>query len=195
MTPPTLFIISMIAAYLAGSVNVSILVFRATGRQDPRRHGSGNPGTTNVYRQAGIGWAATVLLLDMARAMVVALLACTWLPLWQVPWVAFGLILGNRFPCFHGFKGGKGVANYLGFSMIVAPMWAGGGLLAWGGAHLIWHTPFLSSFAMVFCLTIGTVLAAGGSGWGLAGTLITALFIVGCHHRNIHAYWSGRRAH
>ena len=194
MTPSTLFLILLVVAYLAGSVNFSILTFRLTGREDPRRHGSGNPGATNVYRQAGIGWAAMVLLLDMARAMAVGLLACAWLPPEQVPWVAFGLILGNRFPCFHGFVGGKGVANYLGFTVAVAPVWACGGILAWGGAHLVWRQPFISSFAMVLCLTMGIALTAGESTWGIVGALITALFIVACHHSNIRAYWSSHNA-
>jgi len=187
----SIFIVQLAVAYLAGSVNFSILAFRVSGREDPRRHGSGNPGATNVYRQAGIGWAAAVLLLDMARAIAVALLARAFLPAWQVFWVGLGLIIGNRFPCFHGFKGGKGVANYLGFTLAVTPLWAGSGILAWGGAHLIWRTPFLSSFAMVFVLAAGMVLAACGNGWGIAGTLATALFIVACHHGNMRARWGG----
>ena len=113
-----------LTAYVAGSVNVAILVFRLTGREDPRRHGSGNPGATNVYRQAGLGWAAAVLALDMGRAMAVALLAVALLPASAVSWVGLGLILGNRFPCFHRFRGGKGVANYLGFTLVIVPLWA-----------------------------------------------------------------------
>jgi len=183
-----------LAAYLAGSVNFSILAFRVTGREDPRCHGSGNPGATNVYRQAGIGWAAAVLLLDMARAAAVGLLACAWLPFWQVPWVGFGLLLGNRFPCFHKFNGGKGVANYLGFTLAVAPVWAGCGILAWGGTHLIWRTPFLSSFAMVIVLAAGTMLALGASGWGIGGVVLTVIFIAACHHRNIRERWGEKDA-
>ena len=188
---PTLVFLFAVA-YAAGSVNFSILVFRFTGRKDPRHHGSGNPGATNVYRQAGIGWAATVLLLDMGRAVVVALVAKTLLPFWQVPWVGLGLVLGNRFPCFHGFKGGKGVANYLGFTLAIVPMWAGLGALAWGVAHLVWRTPFISSFAMVAVLAAGTATAEAGSWWGGVGTGVTALFIVGCHHRNIRERWGGQ---
>ena len=132
MTGPVTFIPMVAAAYVAGSVNFSILVCRVTGRQDPRHYGSGNPGATNVYRQAGIGWAAAVLLLDMGRAVGVALAANTLLPFWQVPWVGLGLILGNRFPCFHAFRGGKGVANYLGFTAGRAPTMGRSGCLGMG---------------------------------------------------------------
>ena len=180
------------AAYVAGSINFSILVFRFTGRDDPRHHGSGNPGATNVYRQAGIGWAAAVLLLDVGRAVLVALAAEALVPSWQVPWVGLGLILGNRFPCFHRFQGGKGVANYLGFTAVVAPVWAALGVLAWGAAHRVWHTPFLSSFAMVCVLAAGTAIAQAGSWQGGIGAVVTALFIVACHHRNIRERWGGK---
>lgn len=183
------FISLVSAAYVAGSVNFSILAFRFTGREDPRRHGSGNPGATNVYRQAGMGWAAAVLLLDVGRAFMVGIAAKSLLPVWQVPWLGLGLILGNRFPCFHGFKGGKGVANYLGFTLVVAPMWAGIAALAWGVAHLVWRTPFLSSFAMVVVLAAGTTITLGAN-WQVGfGAVVTALFIVACHHRNIREQW------
>ena len=188
MTDLATFVLLGVVAYVAGSLNFSILAFRFSGRQDPRHHGSGNPGATNVYRQAGIGWAVAVLLLDVGRAVLVALAAKTVLPFWQVPWVGLVLIIGNRFPCFHAFKGGKGVANYLGFTAVTAPPWAVLGTLAWGAAHLAWRTPFLSSFAMVFFLAMGTTLA--GESWrGGVGTVVTALFIVACHHRNIRERW------
>ncbi len=178
-------------AYVAGSVNFSILVFRFTGREDPRRHGSGNPGATNVYRQAGPGWAAAVLLLDMARAVAIALLATTLLPVWQVPWVGLALIMGNHWPLFHRLRGGKGVANYLGFTLVVVPAWAGIGVLAWGAAHLVWRTPFLSSFALVLCLAIGMTLVPGMGAAGVLGAVTTTVFIVACHHTNIRGRWGG----
>ena len=179
------------AAYVAGSVNFSILAFKLSGREDPRQHGSGNPGATNVYRKAGLAWAAGVLLLDMARAMTVALAASALLPMWQVPWAGLGLIMGNHWPLFHGFRGGKGVANYLGFTAVVAPVWAGIGALAWGAAHLVWRTPFISSFAMVLCLATGSALVQGAGFRGGLGALATALFIVACHHVNIRQRWGG----
>lgn len=183
----------MLAAYLAGSLNFAILVFRITGRDDPRRRGSGNPGATNVYRQAGMGWSLAVLLLDVGRAAAVALLAVWLLPFGQVPWVGLGLIVGNRFPCFHAFKGGKGVANYLGFSAVVAPAWAGLGALAWGAVYLVWRTPFISSFAMVFLLAAGTAMTVGMHAWGRAGAGATALFIVVCHYGNVRGQWGRKR--
>lgn len=193
MTDPLRFLGLFVAAYAAGSINFAILVFRFTGRDDPRRQGSGNPGATNVYRQAGLRWAAAVLLLDMGRAVAIALAAGRLLPAPFIPWIGFGLILGNRWPCWHGFKGGKGVANYLGFTAGVVPVWALIGALAWGVAHLIWRTPFISSFALIACLTAGTITAAGAGGVGSWGAVATAAFIVASHHRNIRERWGRGR--
>ncbi|HYA13651.1 MAG TPA: glycerol-3-phosphate acyltransferase, partial [Syntrophales bacterium] len=64
--------ILLLAAYIAGSVNFSILLFKMLGRDDPRYHFSGTAGTTNVYRQAGMLWAGVILLLDLARAVAVS---------------------------------------------------------------------------------------------------------------------------
>jgi len=183
------FILFLVLAYLAGSLNFSILLFRLTGREDPRQHGSGNPGATNVYRQAGAVWAAVVLLLDMGRAIVVAVLAQHLLNGWQVPWVGFCLIFGNRFPCFHGFKGGKGVANYLGFTLAILPIWAVLAVLTWGAAYLAWRTPFLSSFSLIAVLAIGWITSGEASPVHGAGVVTTILFIVACHHRNIREKW------
>ena len=57
----------LLLAYLAGSINFAIIVLRLLGKEDPRTTFSGNAGTTNVYRQAGKGWAVLVLLLDVGR--------------------------------------------------------------------------------------------------------------------------------
>ena len=188
------FMLLFFIAYVAGSLNSSIMAFRFMSRDDPRNHGSKNPGATNVYRQAGLGWAVSVLILDMGRAIVVALLAKACLPLWQVPWIGLGLILGNRFPCFYNFNGGKGVANYLGFTFALAPTWAVLGALVWGSAHLIWRTPFLSSFAMVLVMTAGTALGTGIHWKGGVGAFLTAVFIIACHHSNIRQWWGGDRS-
>jgi glycerol-3-phosphate acyltransferase PlsY len=72
------FLLGMLCAYLAGSINFAILLFRLLGKDDPRTRFSGNAGVTNVYRQAGWPLAAMVLVLDVGRAMVVALLAGHW---------------------------------------------------------------------------------------------------------------------
>lgn len=173
------------AAYLAGSVNFSILLFHILKKDDPRNRFSGNPGATNVYRQAGLWWAIMILLLDMVRAFGIGAVAAYTLPYTWVPWIGLGLISGNRFPCFHSFRGGKGVANYLGFTLFLAPTAVITAALVWGGVYKIVRIPFISSFFMVYFLTAGIMTAYDFEPVASAGALSTAVFIYACHHQNI----------
>ena len=178
-----LFILSF--TYVASSVNFSIGLFKLLGKDDPRTKFSGNAGATNVYRQAGLFWAAAVLMLDMGRAMLVCYLALTLLDPAYVTLPGLVLILGNRFPCFHGFKGGKGVANYLGFTLLLSPAAAVISALAWGGVFLLYRKPFLSSFAMVLVLGAGTIMVCRNSGLAVAIACLTVLLIFMNHKQNI----------
>ena len=177
--------ILLVAAYIAGSVNFSILVCKMLGRDDPRYHFSGNAGVTNVYRQTGLWWAGFVLLLDLGRAIAVSGATLYLLPKQYVPWVGIALILGNRFPCFHQFHGGKGVAGYLGYTVLISPFSAVLSAIAWVAIYGIVRIPFIASFFMMVVLMVGTIIACGFHPAATAGTIATALFIFYNHKQNI----------
>ncbi len=181
------------AAYLAGSVNFAIIVLALLGKEDPRTRFSGNAGTTNVYRQAGKGWAVLVLLLDVGRAAALAVLALALLPAAFVPWVGLALVAGNRFPCFHGFRGGKGVASFLGFTCPIAPWIAAAACLAWVAVHRVVRLPFIASFCMVLILGGGIAAAGGWEPLPVGGTAATVALIVFSHRRNIAALLAAPR--
>jgi glycerol-3-phosphate acyltransferase PlsY len=178
-------ILLFLGAYAAGSINFSILLFKLLGKDDPRTGFSGNPGVTNVHRLAGFFWALVVLVLDVARAMGVAVISVSLLKLVFVPWVGLGLILGNRFPCFHGFRGGKGVANYLGFTAIIVPFATAFSALAWVAIYALFRIPFLGSFVMVFTLAAGTLRACDFDPIAAGGVLATLVLIVAGHKSNM----------
>ena len=180
-----MLILSIILAYLAGSINFSILLFKISGKEDPRTEFSGNPGVVNVYRQAGLFMAALVWLLDIGRAMGVALASSYLLPTALVPIGGLALILGNRFPCFHQFQGGKGVSNYLGFTTLIAPEAAGISALAWLASFALFRIPFVGSFVMVFILGAGTLLACNFDPLSAAAVLATVALIYYGHKRNV----------
>jgi len=147
------FLFLFAGTYILASVNFSILLFKLLGKNDPRREFSGNPGAFNVYRILGLRWASVVLMLDICRAMGIALISIRALEMDWVPWVGFGLILGNRLPCFHRFRGGKGVAAYLGFSVILVPLFAAVSALAWltvYGFHLPGGAGIIASVVLIF---------------------------------------------
>ncbi len=178
-------ILSIILAYLAGSINFSILLFKISGKEDPRKEFSGNPGVVNVYRQAGLFMAALVWLLDMGRAISVALTCFYLLSTVLVPIGGLALILGNRFPCFHQFRGGKGVSNYLGFTAVIAPLAAGIAALAWLATFAFFRIPFVGSFVMVFILGAGTLQACNFDSLSTAAVLASVALIYYGHERNI----------
>ena len=108
-------VILIIAAYLIGSVNFSILLSRLISGQDIRKSGSGNAGATNMLRTYGKKMGVITLLLDVFKGIAVILI-CRLLKVekeWEYVSAVF-VILGHNFPLYFGFKGGKGVATSLG---------------------------------------------------------------------------------
>ena len=104
-----------ITSYLAGSLSSAIIVCRIAGLPDPRTQGSGNPGATNVLRFGSKKIAAIVLLSDGLKGAIPVLFASyQGLTLFEICLVAFFTFLGHVYPVFFHFKGGKGVATYLG---------------------------------------------------------------------------------
>lgn len=183
----------LLLAYLAGSVNFAIILLNLLGHEDPRTKFSGNAGTTNVCRQAGRGWAAVVMLLDTGRAAGLSALALWLLPAVLVPWVGAALITGNRFPCFHRFQGGKGVASFLGFTMPIAP-W--GGMLScllWVVVYRIVRIPFIASCVMILILGGATAWSGDPRALSITGTALTVLLIVSGHRKNMVALIDQRR--
>ncbi|MEE9935503.1 MAG: glycerol-3-phosphate acyltransferase [Deltaproteobacteria bacterium] len=182
------FLMVCLLAYLAGSVNFAIIFFKIAGKADPRLGFSGNAGTTNVYRQAGRLWAALILALDVGRALAVAALALYFLDRAWVAWPGFFLILGNTFPCFHKFRGGKGVANYLGFTLLAVPWAALTACALWVLVYAIVRRPFIASFFMAAALAAGQAQPLDVSWPALTGALAALILIVFNHRVNIRQY-------
>jgi len=112
-------LLAAIAAYLVGSLAFAVIVSRAFGLADPRTFGSKNPGATNVLRSGSKPAAITTLLLDALKGLLPVLAVRVWggrygLEEGTVALVALGAFLGHLFPVFFRFKGGKGVATFLG---------------------------------------------------------------------------------
>jgi acyl phosphate:glycerol-3-phosphate acyltransferase len=183
----------LLLTYLIGSINFAIIILHLLGKKDPRTQFSGNAGTTNVYRQAGRGWAAVVLLLDIGRAVALAALVLDILPFTFVTWIGFVLVAGNRFPCFHGFRGGKGVAGYLGFTVLISPWGAVLSCLVWVIVHRIVRIPFIASYFMILILGGGVIAASGGETLSIIGTVATVLLIAYNHRKNIVAFLAEKR--
>ena len=190
MTLTTLSV--LVASYLFGSLNFAIIVLRICGFPDPRTAHSGNAGASNVARVAGQPIAGLVLLLDVARSVSVQLAAARFCPSQWIAWAGLALILGNRFPLYHGFRGGKGVAAYLGFVGAAQPWSALLACAAWLATYLPTKIPALASMAMLLVM-VGTSLRASPlTVASVSGTMLTAALIVAGHYSNW-ASWRKRR--
>lgn len=144
-------LLPLVAGYLAGSIPFGLLIARLGGAGDVRAIGSGNIGATNVLRTGRKGLAALTLLADMFKAVLVMLLFLA--PNMQAAIIAgFGAFLGHLFPVWLKFKGGKGVAVYVGVLLVAS--WHG--LLVFA---LMWlGTAFISRFSSLAAL-FGTLIA------------------------------------
>jgi glycerol-3-phosphate acyltransferase PlsY len=118
---------SLVAGYLLGSVPFGLVLTRYAGLGDIRAIGSGNIGATNVLRTGRKGLAAATLLLDALKGVVAVVLA-SLLSREAGLAAALGAVLGHLFPVWLGFRGGKGVATYLG--TLLAVFWPAGLIFA-----------------------------------------------------------------
>jgi glycerol-3-phosphate acyltransferase PlsY len=114
MGPEAFLPVALVIGYLCGSVPFGLLLTRLAGTQDLRSIGSGNIGATNVLRTGNKGLAAATLIGDLLKGTVAVVIAgYLWGP--NAAMIAgLGAFLGHLYPVWLKFKGGKGVATYIG---------------------------------------------------------------------------------
>jgi len=114
MGPEAFLPVAFVVGYLLGSIPFGLILTRLAGTQDLRTIGSGNIGATNVLRTGNKGLAAATLLGDMLKGTAAVIIAGSlWGPN-AAMLAGLGAFLGHLFPIWLQFKGGKGVATYIG---------------------------------------------------------------------------------
>ena len=138
----------MALGYLLGSIPFGLFFAFVSGGGDVRKIGSGNIGATNVLRTGKKWAAAATLLCDATKGAVAVLLARHFLNGFET-FAAAGAVLGHIFPVWLKFKGGKGVATYLG--VCFGLYWPVGALVAatWLGAAFLWRISSLSALIAI----------------------------------------------
>jgi acyl phosphate:glycerol-3-phosphate acyltransferase len=114
MSPEAWLPVAFILGYLLGSIPFGLVLTKLAGTQDLRAIGSGNIGATNVLRTGRKGLAAATLLLDMLKGTAAVMIAGYYGGPDAAMLAALGAFLGHLFPVWLKFKGGKGVAVYIG---------------------------------------------------------------------------------
>ena len=119
-TDPAMLILTAVLAYLLGSIPFGVVITRAMGLGDLRQIGSGNIGATNVLRTGNKGAALATLLLDAAKGGVAVLIARAAFGEDAAQLAGLAAFLGHLFPVWLRFRGGKGVATFLGILLALA---------------------------------------------------------------------------
>ena len=114
MPPDLLLPLALIFGYLCGSIPFGVILTRLAGTQDLRTIGSGSIGATNVLRTGRKGLAAATLLCDALKGTAAVLLVTHFAGYETALIAGLGAFLGHVFPVWLKFKGGKGVAVYIG---------------------------------------------------------------------------------
>lgn len=116
-------ILAFLFGYLLGSIPFGLILTRAAGGPDVRTIGSGNIGATNVLRTGRKGLAAATLVCDALKGTLAVLLAARYAGHEAALVAGLGAFLGHLFPIWLKFKGGKGVATYIG--LLLGLHWPG----------------------------------------------------------------------
>ncbi|WDL97131.1 glycerol-3-phosphate 1-O-acyltransferase PlsY [Alicyclobacillus sp. ALC3] len=117
-------LLSILLAYLLGSISTSTLITRWRAKIDIRDVGSGNAGATNTLRVLGVRWGLVVLALDACKGVLATLLAMAMVHHQPLVWFVAGLavVVGHNWPVFFGFRGGKGIATTIGVYLVLLPI-------------------------------------------------------------------------
>ena len=156
------FALSAVIAYLLGSLSFAVIFSKLFAKDDVRNHGSGNAGTTNVFRSIGVGAGICTFFCDFAKgaaAILVSRLLMSWAgypadvpenaPIIYIAESVAGLfaVLGHLYPVFFGFRGGKGIMTLAGIIFMLSP-----------ARFLALLGVFLISFAITRTVSVGSIM-------------------------------------
>jgi glycerol-3-phosphate acyltransferase PlsY len=179
---------ALIFGYLLGSIPFGLIFTRMAGLGDVRKIGSGNIGATNVLRTGRQGLAAATLLGDALKGTVAVLIAAQWGPQFATI-AALGAFLGHLFPVWLRFKGGKGVATFIGVLIGLKPLAALIFAAIWLGVAFVSRYSSLS--ALIASAATPIVLWLLGEP-GVAGmTIILVALLWWKHSQNISRLLAG----
>jgi glycerol-3-phosphate acyltransferase PlsY len=169
--------------YLLGSVPFGLLLTKVFGGPDIRSIGSGNIGATNVLRTGRKGLAAATLICDLLKGTAAVVLALHFLGAQAALAAGLGAFLGHLFPVWLGFKGGKGVATFIGVLLGFSPVAVAIFAAIWAAVAAI--TRYSSLAGLVACAATPAVLWSLGLATPAKLFFVLALLVFLMHRANI----------
>ena len=195
MTTPELaaFVAALLLAYLMGSIPFGVVIGKLFYHVDVRQHGSGNVGTTNVFRVLGKKAGVAVLVCDMLKGFIPAFTAAYFLretDPWLVIVIAAAPVVGHMYSVFLKGSGGKGVATGAGVVLALVPLAFGIIAVVW--VLLILVTRYVSLASLVATLLVPVfVFALGDPLPYLIASLLVTVGIFWAHRGNIRRLLNG----
>jgi glycerol-3-phosphate acyltransferase PlsY len=182
-------IIALVVGYALGSVPFGLLLTKLAGAGDIRSVGSGNIGATNVLRTGRKGLAAGTLLGDMLKGTVAVLLMRSWSGADAGLIAALGAVLGHIFPVWLKFKGGKGVATYIG--VLIAVSWIAAVIfgMVWGAVAYMSRYSSLSGLTASGLTPVVLAFLVGGKAALMFAALTVLVWFM--HRANIRRLLAG----
>ncbi|KSV69463.1 glycerol-3-phosphate acyltransferase [Sinorhizobium sp. GW3] len=181
-------LLSLAFGYLLGSIPFGLILTRMAGLGDVRKIGSGNIGATNVLRTGNKKLAAATLLLDALKGSAAAFIASYWGVEAGIA-AGFAAFIGHLYPVWLGFKGGKGVATYIGVLLGLAPLMVLAFAVIWLGMAKISRYSSLSALVATAIIPV-LLYAAGNEKVALLFTAMTVITWVK-HRANIRRLLAG----
>ena len=184
------YVAAFVFGYLCGSIPFGVLITRVAGAPDVRGIGSGNIGATNVLRTGRKGLAAATLLGDMLKGTVAVFVTGHFLGRDPAIAAALGAFLGHLFPVWLKFKGGKGVATYIGL-LLGFGLWIPLSAFCVTWAVVAAVSRYSSLAALLASIAAPMAISLNGDAPELRLFMILSVLLWLMHHANISRLMSG----
>ena len=184
------FLISVVIAYLLGSLSFAVIVAEFKKFPDPRVTGSGNAGATNMLRMVGKQTALYVLLGDILKGLI-AILIARFLNIqgMNLSFVGLVAVLGHIFPIYFKFQGGKGVATMMGV-LLGLSFWIGlFVIITWIIIGYLFRYASVAALVSIIAAPVYTII--GGRVDYFFPILLIATLVIWKHWKNFQRLWKG----
>ena len=177
-----------VICYLIGSIPFGLLLSKVTKKNDPRLYGSKNIGATNMLRVGGLKVGIFTLIFDITKGFIPIKLLIIYDQQEMLALAIFSLICGHLFPVWLKFKGGKGVATFIGILMGYNLILFFTFILTWLFFSILFK---YSSLSALMAIIVNLILVTNVSELKIM-FLITSLLIIYKHKENIHRLLEGK---
>jgi len=184
------FMVLLVLAYLVGAIPFGLVVGKLFYGVDVRRRGSGNVGTTNVFRVLGKKAGVAVLVCDMLKGFVPAAVAAALFDPWSAIFIAAAPVVGHIYSIFLKGKGGKGIATGAGVVLALVPVVFAVCLVVWLVLLLTTRYVSVASLTAAVLVPVLTIALREPLPYEIAGVLV-AVIVWWAHRGNIQRLLAG----